>query len=43
MGFEYYADVQNRVGDGRVVIERAMFYALKPGAQPLEGAHAPPV
>ena len=43
LGFKYYADVENRDGDGRIVIERAMFYALKPGAKPLEGAHAPPV
>ena len=43
LGFKYYADVENRDGNGRIVIERAMFYALKPGARPLEGAHAPPV
>ena len=43
MGFAYYADVENRVGDGSIVIERAMFLALKPGAPPLSGPHAPPV
>lgn len=42
-GFRYYADVDNRTGDGTVVVERAMFYAIKPGAGPMEGEHAPPV
>lgn len=43
MGFSYYGDVENRVGDGRIVIERGMFYAIKPGARPVGGLHAPPV
>ncbi|NQU10430.1 GNAT family N-acetyltransferase [bacterium] len=42
-GFVYHGDVENVVGDGRVVIERAMFYAIRPGAQPPQGRHAPPV
>ncbi|MCF7853875.1 MAG: GNAT family N-acetyltransferase [Candidatus Pacebacteria bacterium] len=42
-GFRYYDDVENRTGDGTIVVERAMFYAIKPGAQPMEGPHAPPV
>jgi hypothetical protein len=24
-------------------VEHAMFYPIKPGAKPMEGAHAPPV
>lgn len=43
VGFAYHGDVENRVGDGRIVIERAMFYTIKPGAQPMGGLHAPPV
>jgi len=43
MGFHYYGNVENRVGDGTIVIERGMFLALKPGATRMEGAHAPPV
>ncbi len=42
-GFQYYADVDNRTGDGTIVVERAMFYPIKPGAMPMEGEHAPPV
>lgn len=42
-GFRYLGDVDNRTGDGTIVVERAMFYAIKPGASPMEGAHAPPV
>lgn len=42
-GFRYYADVNNLAGDGRIVVERAMFYAIKPGAQPLNITFAPPV
>ncbi len=30
-------------GDGRIVIERAMFYTIKPGARPMGGLRAPPV
>ena len=43
VGFQYLRDVENRTGDGRLVIERAMFLALKPGAQPIDGPHQPPV
>ena len=43
MGFRYYRDVENVDGDGRVVVERAMFYEIAPGAKPMEGKHAPPV
>ncbi len=42
-GFKYYADVDNQQGDGMVVVERAMFYTITPGAKPLEGEHAPPM
>ena len=42
-GFKYYADVENVVGDGRIEIERAMFYEIKPGAKPMEGKHRAPV
>jgi ribosomal protein S18 acetylase RimI-like enzyme len=42
-GFRYYADVRNRSGDGTVVVERAMFYTIKPGAKPMQGEHKPPV
>ena len=43
VGFEYVGDVENRTGDGTIVIERAMFYPMKEGAKPMEGAHEPPV
>lgn len=43
VGFKYYKDVENLVGDGRIVIERAMFYEVKPGAEPMTGMHKPPV
>ena len=43
MGFEYYGDVENLDGDGRVVIERGMFYAIVPGVARFDGEHAPPV
>lgn len=43
MGFRYLGDVQNLVGDGTTVVERAMFYEIKPGARPMEGPHRPPV
>lgn len=42
-GFTYYADVPNRTGDGTIVVERAMFYAIRPGAKPMTAAHEPPV
>ena len=43
VGFEYYADVQNMQGQGQWVTERAMFYRIKPGAQPMTEPHQPPV
>lgn len=41
-GFKHYADVPNIEGSGRTVIERAMFYEIKPGARPFDRPHAPP-
>jgi ribosomal protein S18 acetylase RimI-like enzyme len=41
-GFVYYKNVENVTGDGTVVVERGMFLALKPGAQPMSGPHRPP-
>ncbi len=43
LGFHYYADVQNMDGNGQLLTERAMFHALKPGAQPMQGPHRPPL
>jgi len=43
VGFKYYGDVENLDGDGRVVVERGMFYEIKPGAKRYDGKHAPPV
>jgi ribosomal protein S18 acetylase RimI-like enzyme len=43
VGFEYYADVKNKQGQGKWVIERAMFYRIKPDAQPMQEPHQPPV
>jgi RimJ/RimL family protein N-acetyltransferase len=42
-GFRHYADVPNLDGSGRTIVERAMFYEIKPGARPLDKPHAPPV
>ena len=42
-GFKYYSDVDNRQGNGTVVVERAMFYTIKPGAKPMKGKHGPPL
>jgi ribosomal protein S18 acetylase RimI-like enzyme len=42
VGFEYIGDVENVAGDGRVVIERAMFLPLKEGAGPMRGEHRCP-
>jgi len=42
-GFKYHADVDNRQGDGKIVVERAMFYTIKPGAKHTKGAHGPPL
>jgi ribosomal protein S18 acetylase RimI-like enzyme len=43
VGFEYYADVKNMQGQGKWVVERAMFYRIKPDAQPMQEPHQPPV
>ena len=43
VGFRYLGNVDNIQGDGKHVIERALFYPIKPGAKPMEGAHKPPV
>jgi len=42
-GFQYLGDVDNVVGDGTLLRERAMFLPLKPGAKPPDHPHAPPV
>jgi len=42
LGFEYYGDVENQIGDGTRIVERGLFYRIKPGAQPTVGGHAPP-
>ena len=43
VGFKYWGDVENVQANGITVIERAMYYAIKPGSQPPKGRHAPPV
>ena len=43
VGFKYLGNVENVQGEGKVVIERGMFYAIKPGAKPTHGPHRPPV
>lgn len=43
MGFEHTGDTDNVAGDGRVVRERVMFLALKPGAKPPDRSFGPPV
>lgn len=43
VGFKYYGDVSNVDGNGRVVVERGMFFEIMPGATRYEGKHAPPV
>lgn len=43
VGFEYYGDVENLQGEGKIVVERAMFYCIKSGALPMDKPHAPPV
>jgi ribosomal protein S18 acetylase RimI-like enzyme len=42
LGFRYIGNVENIVGDGRTVIERAMFFPLKPGARPMSTPHKCP-
>ena len=43
IGFEHVGDVDNVTRDGRHVIERKMFLALKEGAQPSDREFKPPV
>ena len=43
VGFQHYADVNNKVGDGRIVVERAMFLQFNPEASPSIELHKPPV
>jgi ribosomal protein S18 acetylase RimI-like enzyme len=43
VGFRYLQDVQNVIGDGTVVVERAMFYEIVPGARPFDRPHQAPV
>lgn len=43
MGFEHVGDVDNVTGDGRHVVERKMFLALKAGAKPSTREFRPPV
>ncbi len=42
MGFQYLGDVENECGDGKIIIERAMFLPLKPDAKPMTGKHRCP-
>ena len=42
VGFVYQGNVENVAGDGKVQVERHLFYAIKPGAQAPTGAHGPP-
>ena len=41
-GFQYIGNVENVVGDGSIVTERAMFYPLKKNAQPMKTPHKCP-
>ena len=43
LGFKYEGDVENVTGDGDVVVERGMFYPIKPGARGYDGNYRPPV
>jgi len=43
MGFRYMRDVENRDGDGNVMIERAMFLRLVEGAEPTDRKFNPPI
>ena len=43
MGFEYIRNVENMAGDGRMVLEREMFLALRPGASVQRDGYGPPV
>ena len=43
VGFRHYGNVENLQGDGTLETERAMFYGIAPGAEPMDTPHAPPV
>jgi RimJ/RimL family protein N-acetyltransferase len=43
LGFEHFKDVENLQGNGEWVVERAMIYRLRPGAEPMQEPHRPPV
>ncbi|RIH66971.1 GNAT family N-acetyltransferase [Mariniphaga sediminis] len=43
MGFRHYADVENVAGDGRVLMEHAMFLQFNPNVAPSTDLHKPPV
>ena len=43
VGFEYIGDVENIEGNGKIVIERRMFYPLRPDVKPPERVFGPPV
>ena len=43
VGFNHYADVKNLAGDGRIVVERAMFLQFNPNAVPSVELHKPPI
>jgi ribosomal protein S18 acetylase RimI-like enzyme len=42
-GFHYFGNVENKQGDGSVIVERGMFLPLKPGAKRMSDTHQPPV
>lgn len=42
IGFEYIKNVENVAGDGRIVVEREMFYPLDAQTRPHERWHGPP-
>jgi ribosomal protein S18 acetylase RimI-like enzyme len=42
LGFQYYGDVENEVGDGTIVVERGMFLPLREGAQRSQVMHECP-
>lgn len=43
LGFVYQENIENVAGDGRVVVEKKLFLALKEGAQPSDREFRPPV
>ena len=42
-GFQFLRNVENVVGDGKIKVERCMFLAFRPSAQPMTEPHAAPV